>query len=116
MLFNGNRPGESTGQHLNRIFGTSGRFEGPEYFVWTTRTQGQLVQYNGGGGGQAVNVTSQSGIFINLPSAVTFEARPLFPHNRFNDRARTEAMINEMFNDTRGGIIVMGNTGQNNLM
>ena len=109
-LFTGNRPGETTRVHLNRVFGTNGKFA-DQSFVWTTNTRGQLVTYDGGRAGRHVNVTTNAVTLIDNQSVVRNEARPLFPLNTQNTRAATEAMINRIWGETRGGIIVLGNTG-----
>lgn len=114
-LFAGNRTGESNVRHLNRIFGTHDKFAG-QSFIWNTGTRGQLVQYDGGGGGKHVNVTTHAATFISAQSAVVTEARPLFPMNTERTREATQAMIDRMWADVRGGIVVLGNTGPTNYL
>lgn len=109
-VFNGNRPGETTHQHLNRVFGTSGKFAG-QSFVWTTNTRGQLVTYDGGGGGKHVNVTTLTGMLIDGQSIVRNDQRPHFPLDPQSTHQATVNMINQMWDATGGGIIVLGTAG-----
>jgi len=114
-VFNGNPPGQPTGVHLNRVFGTSGKFANQE-FIWMTQTPTQLVTYDGGRAGRHVSVQTYMGMFIDRGFVVRIEPRPTFPLDTQATRAATEAMIDRIFNTTVGGIIALGNTGPNNYM